>query len=262
MKNFLAIKEKQASVCGFFAMIIAMCFVGSYYLQYSQDLYWVKLFTDICLIICGVYVFASSCVRNDKIETSAAACIIIILFFAFLENVFWLIKRAEWRMTAEAISLAFKSFGVTIMLDEITIKKSLVKKWWYILSSVILLLLPAVLKSLPLLVDTLSTSVSEEKIALITIAFNGAVLLYGLFALVVAIIAIVKKNNALVAWSSACYSLSVVLFGLFGILRQAGINAAQWSKNTAVVFELGIILLLVSIANYGKHSNKSIKTRK
>jgi len=264
LKDFLKNKTKQGSVCAFFAMLVAMCLVGSYYLQYSQDLYWIKLFTYAMLFLCSTYVFASSVILKQNEEKLASLGLMIVLFFSFTENVFWIIKRAEWRMTAEAISLAFKAFGVITMIDVITFKKSLITKWWYILSGIILLLIPAVLKSLPLNITALTGSFLANNITAINVVFSSIVAVFGLFALILSVLQIIKKKYEFVAWSSLFYSLSVFMYGIFGVLRQVGTDAVQWSKNTAMLFELGVMLLLLAIVNYRKSSAepKNVKKRK
>lgn len=262
MKEFLKSKEKQGSVCAFFAMLVAMCLVGSYYLQYSQDLYWVKMFTDLLLIVCGIYVFASSAALKEKEEKYAAFGLVVVLFFVLIESIFGVIKRAEWRMTAEAVSLAFKTFGTFTMLDVVLFKTNFIKKWWYVLSSVILLLIPAILKSLPLNVNAFSNGFLAENISTITILFNAIVAVFGLVALVLAVIQIIKKNCTFAASASLCYSLSVVLYGTFGILRQVGVNAVQWSKNTAILFELGTIMIFIAIVNFRKFTPNKVSKKK
>lgn len=252
MKDFLKNKTKQGSVCAFFAMLVTMCLVGSYYLQYSQDLYWIKLFTYAMLFLCSTYVFASSVILKEKEEKLASLGLMIVLFFSFAENVFWIIKRAEWRMTAEAISLAFKAFGVVTMIDVVALKKNFITKWWYILSGIVLLLVPAVLKSMPLNITALTGSFLANNITVINVVFNTAVAVFGLFTLLLSVLQIIKKKYEFVAWSSFLYSLSVFLLGVFGVLRQIGIDAVQWSKNTLMLFELGVMLLLIAIVNFRK----------
>ncbi len=58
-------KSKEKGICAFFTMLLAMCMVGSYYLQFSRDIYWVKLVTYVVLLICSVYVLVFS-VKNKE----------------------------------------------------------------------------------------------------------------------------------------------------------------------------------------------------
>ena len=260
MKEFFNSKERQVGVCAFFTMLVAMCMIGSYYLQYSQDLYWVKLFTNIVLLLCSGYVFTSSAMLNEKNEKYAALGLFIVIFFALVESVFGIIKRADWRMAAEAITMAVKAFGVITMLDVITFKKNLIKKWWYILTACILLLTPAVLKALSL--NVLAERVTTEFFSAVNLILNGFVGLFGLGALVLAVVQIIKKNNTFIAWSSGCYSLSVFLYGALGILKKIGLDTESFFKMTTMIFEAGVILLLISIINYNKPVAKKISKKR
>lgn len=249
-------KEKQGSVCAFFAMLLSMCIVGSYYLQYSQDLYWVKLFTYAIMILCGGYLFASSIARKDNVEAAATLGLLLVFIFSELESMFWLTRRADWRKMAEAISLAFKAFGSFTMIDILVFNCTFVKKLWYIVMSVILLLVPAILKSLPIVVTSLTNSFLAENISLLNIVFNLCVVLYGSVVIIISLIKIIRKDSTFAIYASLCYALSVFLYGAFGVLRQLGYDAVQWSKNTAIVFEIGAMMLLIAIVNYNKPVHK------
>ena len=257
MRDFLKNKEKQSSVCGFFAMLLAMCVVGSYYLQYSHDLYWVKLLTYAILTLCSGYVFASSLLRKDTVETIAALGLMLVLLFSEIESVFWLTKRADWRKTAEAIALAFKAFGTFTLIDILVFNRAFIKKVPYIVTSAVLLFVTAIVKSLPIIFTSLTTGFLAENISILNTFFYIVVTLYGLSAIVLGIIQIIKKNNKFNIWASMCYSLSVFMLGVFGVLRQLGYDAVQLSKNTAILFEIGSMMLIIAVVNYNQPVKKN-----
>lgn len=262
LKEFLKNKEKQGGICAFFAMLLAMCVVGSYYLQYSQDLYWVKLFTYAIMILCGGYVFASSVVRKDTFEATAMFGLLLALVFAEIESVFWLTRRADLRKAAEALSLAFKAAATFTLIDVLVIKSALIKKVWYIIVSVVTLLIPAIVKSLPLVVTSLVDGFLAENISILNIIFNAFVIIFGLAAIVLCFIKIAKKEGTFAVYASMCYALSIFLYGAFGLLRQIGYDAVQWSKNTSILFEIGAMMLIIAIVNYNKPVNKKSVSRK
>lgn len=258
MKEFFKDKSKASGMCAFFAMIVAMCIVSSYYLQYSSDIYWVKLFTYGILLVCGACLLAFSVVNKEKTEKNALISLIVILVFAIFESIAGVMGRADLRVSAEAIAFAAKAFGSFIMLDAVTFKTNLMKKWWYILIGVILLLVPAILKTLSLCVTSLSTGFIANNIEYINIIMFSAGVLFGLVAFVFSVIKIVKKQDTNVAWATLIYDLSIVLFGVFGALRILGFNLSQWSRNTAMLFEVAVVVMYIIISTYTKTTKKKV----
>lgn len=260
MREFLKDKSRESGVCAFFTMLLAMCVVGSYYLQYSGDLYWVKLFTYALLLICTVYVFVFACVNKEKDVKIAAGGFIAVFVLALLESIFGVMSRADFRIAAEAITIALKAALVFTLLDSLVLGGALIKKWWYVLLSVVLLLVPAVLKALPMLFTALSNGFLGNNITNITIVFNALVAAFGVAGIVFAAIQIAKKQYTYISWSALLYSLSVLMYGIFGILR-IYMNAEQWTKNTAMLFEVAAVLLILAMANLHKPALKKAKKK-
>lgn len=249
-------KKTEVSMSAIFTMLIAMCMVGSYYLQYSSDIYWIKAFTYlVSLIFCG-YIFIYSLINKEKQETYASLALLLSIIFALTENIFGILSRADLRIAFEALAIALKGFAAFTIIDALVLKANLIKKWWYILLGVILLFIPAVLKGLPMNIASLSSVFTADHIKIITLTFCGAVSAFGIVALICSVVGVVKKINTFASWSALIYDISVILYGLFGILRVLGVNAEQATRNTALVFELGLILLLISAINLNKSVQK------
>ncbi len=249
-------KNTEVSLSAIFTMLLAMCMVGSYYLQYSSDIYWIKAFTYILsLSFCG-YVLIYSLLNKEKDEKYASLGLLLTVIFALTENIFGILSRADLRIGFEAIAIAFKGFVAFTLVDTIVLKMNLIKKWWYILIGIILLLVPAILKGLPMNVATMSAVFTADHIRVITLSLCGAVLAFGVFGLVCSVIGIVKKTNQFACWSALIYDISVILYGLFGILRVLGIDAEQATRNSAIVYEFGLILLLLATINLNKPAQK------
>lgn len=249
-------KKTEISLSAIFTMLLAMCMVGSYYLQYSSDIYWVKAFTYfLSLLICG-YVFTYSIVNKEKDEKYASLGLLLTVIFALTENIFGILSRADLRIGFEAIAIAFKGFIAFTIIDILVLKTSLIKKWWYILIGVILLFVPAILKGLPMNVASLSAVFTADHIRIITLTFCGAVSVFGICGFICSVIGIAKKINNFACWSALIYDISVILYGLFGILRVLGIDAEQATRNSALVYELGLILLLLATINLNKPAQK------
>ncbi len=260
MRELLTEKNKEVGVCAFVTMLLAMCIVGSYYLQYTQDVYWIKLFTYVLLLLCSGYVLAFAWINKEQNVKSAVTGLIIAFVFALAESIFGVISRADLRIATEAITIAVKAALVFTLLDALVFGSALIKKWWYILLSVILLIIPALLKALPVLFTSLANSALGENITVITIVFYAFVGLFGIAGAVFAIIQIARKQYTFVSWSALLYSLSVLLYGIFGILR-IYMDAEQWTKNTAILFEVASILLILAAANQNKPASKKIKKK-
>ncbi len=249
-------KKTEVSLSAIFTMLLAMCMVGSYYLQYSSDIYWVKAFTYfLSVLFCG-YVFTYSIVNKEKDEKFAALGLLLTVIFALTENIFGILSRADLRIGFEAIAIAFKGFAAITLVDTLVLKTNLIKKWWYILAGIILLLVPAVLKGLPMNVAAMSAIFTADHIRVITLSLCGAVFAFGILGLVCSVIGIVKKTNSFACWSALIYDISVILYGLFGILRVLGVDAEQATRNSALVYELGLILLLLASINLNKPAQK------
>lgn len=256
MTKLFCDKKTEISVCAVFTMLLAMCMVGSYYLQYSSDIYWVKSFSFVFLIVFSLYVFIFSAINKEKNEKLASLGLLIATFFGLAENITGLLSRADIRVALEAIALAFKAFTVFTLLDVLVFKTNLLKKWWYYLIGFVLLLVPALFKALPMISTYLSSVITADQIKLFTCIFNIIVVIFALTAIVVSVIAIIKKIQPFSCWSALTYSVSVLLYGLFGFLRAVGINAEQATRNTSIVFELGTVLLLLAIINLNKPVQK------
>lgn len=249
-------KKMEVSISAIFTMLLAMCMVGSYYLQYSSDIYWVKAFTYLlALFFCG-YVFTYSILNKEKDEKYASLGLLLSVIFALTENIFGIISRADLRIGFEAIAIALKAFAAFTLIDVLVLKKNLIKKWWYILIGIVLLVVPAILKGLPMNVASLSAVFTADHIRIVTLILCGSVLLFGVFALVCSVIGIVKKTNSFACWSALVYDVSLILYGLFGILRVLGIDAEQATRNSALAYELGLILLLLAAINLKKPAQK------
>lgn len=256
MTKLFSDKKTEISVCAIFTMLLAMCMVGSYYLQYSSDIYWVKSFSYVLLLLFSLYVFVFSMLNKEKNEKFASLGLLIATVFALTENVMGLLSRADLRVAFEAIALAFKAFVVFTLLDVLVFKTNLLKKWWYYLIGLVLLLVPAMFKALPMISAYLSSVITADQIKLFTCIFNIVVSVFALTALVISVIAIIKKVQPFSCWSALIYNISVLLYGIFGLLRALGINAEQATRNTAIAFELGTVLLLLAIINLNKPVEK------
>lgn len=262
MKELLYDKSRQTGVCTFFAMILSMCLVGSYYMQYTNDLYWVKLFTYSLLLLCAVYMLISSALQNRAVEKEIMISVLIILSAALIESIFGIIRRVEWRKAAEDIVLFVKATGVFVTYRIFNHEKNCIKRWIYLLISALLMLVPAIFKSIPLNISALSSGFLADNLIFISVIFYSVVILYGVLSAVPALIRIIKKKETFASWSVLIYDLSIILFGFFKILRLFGKNFEQASKNTAILFEVAIIMLMLSVAEYNKPKPKKSTKRK
>lgn len=253
-------KSKEKGICAFFTMLLAMCMVGSYYLQFSRDIYWVKLVTYVVLLICSVYVLVFSVKNKEKNAKSVAIGLTVLFGLSVVESIFGVLSRVDFRNAAEAAVIAVKAAFVFLLIDTTVLHKNMMKTPWYIALSAVLLLVPAILRILPICFSAMTNSALGQNVQLVIKIEHAIVALFGLAGVVFAIVSLARKQNTFVCWSSLLYGLSVLMYGVFGYLSLY-FNTNQWTLNTAMLFELSSILLILGAVNEYAPAPKKVKKK-